>query len=106
MSCFACYRTSATLKDRLESLETLLNSRKQVEGTVESTKAWLAEMQTHIKSADQPLAYAPEQAQLSMEEFEVRFVRCSGGKCVGLFCPSPYTAWVRGVIPNTGIPSL
>ncbi|XP_076463745.1 nesprin-1-like isoform X2 [Babylonia areolata] len=63
-------RTSQVVREQLQSLESSLSSRRQVEDSIESCRAWLEDMQDQINAADQPLGPDTQHAHTSLQQFE------------------------------------
>ena len=63
--------TSQLVSQRLQSLESSLSSRRQVQASLQTSEAWLESLQDQIKVADCPVGPDTHHATTSLEQFEV-----------------------------------
>ena len=68
--------------ERLQSLESSLSSRRQVQDSVQTSTAWLDSMHDRIKAADGPTGPSTQHAHDSLQQLEVR------GALMVIFCMS------------------
>ena len=70
--CPCAFSTSRLVSERLQSLESSLSSQRQVQDSLQTSRAWLDNMHDQIKAADCPLGPSTQHAHDSLQQFEVR----------------------------------